>query len=182
MVKSTLAVADGNPLCPNIYNRSGEHELSERDKRLLGPLRGKSIRPADGCWGMPRRVPQDAGPTGVAPELAPLNIRPHMLRHAAGYYLVQRVPNLQLRAAFMGHKRVETRFAIARSTPTSSPGCAIRNRRSGGIDFTLGSVPPSEPKLSSGGLWAAYFSGAVRLLAASMLSARRSSWSAISSN
>jgi len=42
----------------------------------------------------------------LPPELAALKPHPHMLRHACGFDLVGRA-DLQARAAFMGHKRLE---------------------------------------------------------------------------
>lgn len=41
----------------------------------------------------------------VPPDLAALDIHPHMLRHSAGYATVK--ADLQVAAAFLGHKRVE---------------------------------------------------------------------------
>jgi len=87
---------------------SGEHLISEQDKRFLGPLRrAGGLRPSDRVFGL-----TSAGfrkmlyRLELPPELAGLAIHPHMLRHAAGYDMVG-TADLQVRAAFMGHKRLE---------------------------------------------------------------------------
>jgi integrase len=88
-------------------SRSGEHILTERDKRALGPLRAKGQRPSDTVFGITavgfRKM---LARLALPPEMEGLDIHPHMLRHSAGYDMVGRA-DLQVRAAFMGHKRVE---------------------------------------------------------------------------
>jgi integrase len=88
-------------------SRSGEHPLTEADKRALGPLRGKGQRPSDTVFGISavgfRKM---LSRLELPAELAALDIHPHMLRHACGYDMVGRA-DLQARAAFMGHVRLE---------------------------------------------------------------------------
>jgi integrase len=89
-------------------SRSGEHPLTEEDKRALGPLRGRGRqRPSDTVFGITavgfRKM---LSRLELPADLAELNVHPHMLRHAAGYDMVGRA-DLQVRAAYMGHKRLE---------------------------------------------------------------------------
>jgi type 1 fimbriae regulatory protein FimB/type 1 fimbriae regulatory protein FimE len=88
-------------------SRSGEHILTERDMRMLGPLRAKGQRPSDMVFGISavgfRKM---LARLELPPELAELKIHPHQLRHACGYDMVGRA-DLQARAAFMGHVRLE---------------------------------------------------------------------------
>jgi integrase len=88
-------------------SRSGEHILTEQDKRALGPLRAKGQRPTDTVFGITtvgfRKM---LARLRLPAELAALDIHPHMLRHACGYDLVGRA-DLQARAAFLGHVRLE---------------------------------------------------------------------------
>jgi type 1 fimbriae regulatory protein FimB/type 1 fimbriae regulatory protein FimE len=88
-------------------SRSGEHPLTEADKRVLGPLRGKGLRASDTVFGITaagfRKMLERLE---LPEELAALDIHPHMLRHACGYDMVGRA-DLQARAAFMGHVRLE---------------------------------------------------------------------------
>src|SRR5438477_12964384 len=66
-------------------SQSGEHPLTEQDKRFLGPLRKPGRRPADRVFGMEaaafRRMLYRLK---LPAELAVLKVHPHMLRHACG--------------------------------------------------------------------------------------------------
>jgi integrase len=88
-------------------SRSGEHPLTEADKRALGPLRAKGQRPADTVFALTapgfRKM---LARLDLPAELAGLAVHPHMLRHACGYDMVGRA-DLQARAAFLGHARLE---------------------------------------------------------------------------
>src|ERR1051326_5135921 len=85
-------------------SQSGEHPLTEQDKRLLGPLRVRGLRPSDRVFGMqPAAFRRMLYRLKLPPELAALKVHPHMLRHACGFDLVGRA-DLQARAAFLGHK------------------------------------------------------------------------------
>jgi integrase len=88
-------------------SRSGEHILTEQDKRAIGPLRAKGQRPSDTVFAMTAAgFRKMLARLELSPELAELSIHPHMLRHACGYDLVGRA-DLQARAAFLGHIRLE---------------------------------------------------------------------------
>jgi integrase len=88
-------------------SQSGEHPLTEHDKRFLGPLRKPGQRPADRVFGLePAGFRRMLYRLRLPPELAALKPHPHMLRHACGFDLVGRA-DLQARAAFLGHKRLE---------------------------------------------------------------------------
>ncbi len=88
-------------------SQSGEHPLTEQDKRYLGPLRKPGLRPADRVIGLePAGFRRMLYRLELPPELAALKVHPHMLRHACGFDMVGRA-DLQARAAFMGHKRLE---------------------------------------------------------------------------
>jgi|SRR5665213_918704 len=88
-------------------SRSGEHILTELDKRALGPLRTKGQRPSDNVFGLTAAgFRKMLARLRLPAELAELAIHPHMLRHACGYDLVGRA-DLQARAAFLGHVRLE---------------------------------------------------------------------------
>jgi len=54
-------------------------------------------------------------------ELAALKIHPHMLRHACEFDLVGRA-DLQARAAFMGHKRLENTVKYSQLAPDQFEG------------------------------------------------------------
>src|SRR5947207_1384661 len=104
-------------------SQSGEHPLTEQDKRFMGPLRTPGLRPSDRVFGMePAAFRRMLYRLKLPPELAALKPHPHMLRHACGFDLVGRA-DLQARAAFMGHKRLRTRSGIAGSRPNSLRGC-----------------------------------------------------------
>ena len=94
-------------------SQSGEHPLTERDKRMLWPLRVNVQRPTDHVFQNERGAPMTAAGfrntmarLRLPDDLAALAVHPHMLRHACGYDMVGRA-DLQARAAFMGHKRLE---------------------------------------------------------------------------
>ena len=89
-------------------SQTGEHPLTEQDKRFLGPLRKPEFRR------MLYRLKLPA-------ELAALKPHPHMLRHACGFDLVGR-GDRQTRAAFMGHKRLENTVGIAGLRQSSFEG------------------------------------------------------------
>jgi integrase len=101
---------------------SGEHPLTEQDKRFLGPLRNKGQRPSDrvftiGAAGFRKMLAR----LDLPADLAALAIHPHMLRHACGYDMVGRA-DLQARAAFMGHKRLENTVRYSRLNPDQFEG------------------------------------------------------------
>jgi type 1 fimbriae regulatory protein FimB len=54
-------------------------------------------------------------------ELKALNPHPHMLRHACGYDMVGRA-DLQARAAFLGHKRLENTVRYSQLNPDQFEG------------------------------------------------------------
>ena len=96
-------------------SRSGEHDLTETDLRMLGPLRKARVaRPADHVFinergaavtaaGFRKMLSRLLLPDG----LAALAIHPHMLRHAAGYDLAGRDGDIHKTAAFLGHVRID---------------------------------------------------------------------------
>jgi integrase len=103
-------------------SQSGEHPLTEQDKRFLGPLRKPRLRPSDRVFGMePAAFRRMLYRLKLPPELAALRIHPHMLRHACGFDLVGRA-DLQARAAFMGHKRLENTVRYSRLAPEQFEG------------------------------------------------------------
>ena len=57
----------------------------------------------------------------LPPELAVLAVHSHMLRHACGYDMVGRA-DLQARAAFMGHKRLENTIRYSQLDPDQFEG------------------------------------------------------------
>jgi integrase len=102
---------------------SGEHPLTEQDKRHLGPLRrSQGQRPSDrvfGCTAAGFR--KMLARLDLPEELAALAVHPHMLRHACGYDMVGRA-DLQFRAAFMGHKRLENTIRYSLLDPEQFEG------------------------------------------------------------
>ena len=103
-------------------SRSGEHPLTEQDKRFLGPLRGKGQRPSDTVFGITAAgFRKMLARLELPADLAALAIHPHMLRHACGYDLVGRA-DLQARAAFMGHKRLENTICYSQLDPAQFEG------------------------------------------------------------
>src|SRR4051812_25501255 len=54
-------------------------------------------------------------------SLTALKVHPHMLRHACGFDLVGRA-DLQARAAFMGHKRLENTVRYSKLDPSQFEG------------------------------------------------------------
>ena len=103
-------------------SQSGEHPLTEQDKRFLGPLRQAGLRPSDRVFGMePAAFRRMLYRLKLSPELAALKVHPHMLRHACGFDLVGRA-DLQARAAFMGHKRMENTVRYSRLAPEQFEG------------------------------------------------------------
>jgi len=103
-------------------SQSGEHPLTEQDKRFLGPLRQKGLRPADRVFGLTAAgFRKMLARLGLPPELAALKPHPHMLRHACGFDMVGRA-DLQARAAFMGHKRLENTVRYSHLNPDQFDG------------------------------------------------------------
>jgi integrase len=103
-------------------SQSGEHPLTEQDKRFLGPLRIRGLRPSDRVFGMePAAFRRMLYRLQLPAELAALKIHPHMLRHACGFDLVGRA-DLQARAAFMGHKKLENTVRYSRLDPGQFEG------------------------------------------------------------
>src|ERR1051326_5828861 len=103
-------------------SQTGEHPLTEQDKRFLGPWRKPGQRPADRVFGMePAAFRRMLYRLKLPPDLAALKIHPHMLRHACGFDLVGRA-DLQARAAFMGHKRLENTVRYSRLAPEQFEG------------------------------------------------------------
>src|ERR1043166_7640652 len=63
-------------------SKSGEHALTEEDKRHLGPLRKAGLRPADHIFGLtPTGFAKMLSRLELPEELKALKIHPHMLRH-----------------------------------------------------------------------------------------------------
>jgi integrase len=103
-------------------SQSGEHPLTEADKRFLGPLRVKGLRPADRVFGLePAAFRKMLYRLELPDDLAALRVHPHMLRHACGFDLVGRA-DLQARAAFLGHKRLENTVRYSRLDPGQFEG------------------------------------------------------------
>jgi integrase len=103
-------------------SQSGEHPFTEQDKRFLGPLRKPGQRPGDRVFGLqPAGFRRMLYRLKLPPELDALKIHPHMLRHACGFDLVGRA-ELQARAAFMGHKRLENTVKYSRLDPGQFEG------------------------------------------------------------
>jgi len=103
-------------------SQSGEHPLTEADKRFLGPLRVKGLRPADRVFGLePASFRKMLYRLELPDDLAALRVHPHMLRHACGFDLVGRA-DLQARAAFLGHKRLENTVRYSRLDPGQFEG------------------------------------------------------------
>jgi len=100
----------------------GEHLLTEQDKRFLGPLRAPGLRPSDRVFGLgPAAFRRMLYRLKLPPELAALKPHPHMLRHACGFDLVGRA-DLQARAAFLGHKRLENTVRYSKLDPRQFEG------------------------------------------------------------
>jgi type 1 fimbriae regulatory protein FimE len=103
-------------------SQSGEHPLTEQDKRFLGPLRAPGLRPSDRVFGLgPAAFRRMLYRLKLPPELAALKVHPHMLRHACGFDLVGRA-DLQARAAFLGHKRLENTVRYSKLDPGQFEG------------------------------------------------------------
>src|SRR5438552_1018696 len=103
-------------------SQTGEHPLTEQDKRFLGPLRAPGLRPSDRVFGVePAAFRRMLYRLKLPPELAALKPHPHMLRHACGFDLVGRA-DLQARAAFMGHKRMENTVRYSKLAPEQFEG------------------------------------------------------------
>jgi len=103
-------------------SQSGEHPLTEQDKRFLGPLRQPGQRPSDRVFGLePAGFRRMLYRLELPAELAALKIHPHMLRHACGFDMVGRA-DLQARAAFLGHKRLENTVRYSRLAPDQFEG------------------------------------------------------------
>jgi type 1 fimbriae regulatory protein FimE len=103
-------------------SQSGEHPLTEQDKRFLGPLRGKGQRPSDRVLGITAAgFRKMLARLDLPADLAALAVHPHMLRHACGYDMVGRA-DLQARAAFMGHKRLENTVRYSHLNPDQFEG------------------------------------------------------------
>ena len=103
-------------------SQTGEHPLTEQDKRFLGPLRAPGLRPSDRVFGMePAAFRRMLYRLKLPPELAALKVHPHMLRHACGFDLVGRA-DLQARAAFLGHKRLENTVRYSKLDPGQFEG------------------------------------------------------------
>jgi len=101
---------------------SGEHPLTEQDKRYLGPLRRKDQRPSDRVFGISAAgFRKMLARLELPADLAALNPHPHMLRHACGYDMVGRA-DLQARAAFLGHKRLENTIRYSQLDPDQFEG------------------------------------------------------------
>jgi integrase len=103
-------------------SQSGEHPLTEQDKRFVGPLRQKGQRPADCVFGITAAgFRKMLARLELPAELAALAVHPHMLRHACGYDMVGRA-DLQARAAFLGHKRLENTIRYSQLDPGQFEG------------------------------------------------------------
>ena len=103
-------------------SQSGQHPLTEHDKRFLGPLRVGGLRPADRVFGLePAAFRKMLYRLELPDDLAALRVHPHMLRHACGFDLVGRA-DLQARAAFLGHKRLENTVRYSRLDPGQFEG------------------------------------------------------------
>ena len=103
-------------------SQSGEHPLTEQDKRALTPLRGPGHRPADRVFALTAAgFRKMLTRLRLPPELAALNVHPHMLRHACGFDLVGRA-DLQARAAYLGHKRLENTVRYSVLSPDQFEG------------------------------------------------------------
>jgi len=101
---------------------SGEHPLTEQDKRHLGLLRRSQGRPSDRVFAITAAgFRKMLARLELPEELAALAVHPHMLRHACGYDMVGRA-DLQARAAFMGHKRLENTIRYSRLDPEQFEG------------------------------------------------------------
>jgi type 1 fimbriae regulatory protein FimB/type 1 fimbriae regulatory protein FimE len=103
-------------------SQSGEHPLTEADKRALTPLRGPGHRPADRVFALTAAgFRKMLSRLRLPPELAVLCVHPHMLRHACGFDLVGRA-DLQARAAYLGHKRLENTVRYSVLSPDQFEG------------------------------------------------------------
>jgi integrase len=101
-------------------SNSGEHPLTEQDKRFLGPLREPGLRPAEpGVRDGASRVPPNALSETVA-RTRFAETHSHILRHACGFDLVGRADYKP--AAFMGHKRLENTARYSRLAPEQFGG------------------------------------------------------------
>lgn len=97
-------------------SRSGEHDLTETDLRMLRPLRKASAaRGADHVFINERGAAMTAAGfrkmlarLSLPGDLAALAVHPHMLRHACGYDLAGRDGDIHKTASFLGHKRIDT--------------------------------------------------------------------------
>ena len=103
-------------------SQSGEHPLTEQDKRFLGPLRKPGQRPADRVFRLEAAgFRKMLARLDLPDELKALAIHPHMLRHACGFDMVGRA-DLQARAAFLGHKRLENTVRYSMLDPGQFEG------------------------------------------------------------
>src|ERR1041384_2451946 len=103
-------------------SQSGEHPLTEQDKRFLGPFRVPGLRPSDRVFGVePAAFRRMLYRLKLPPALDALKVHPHMLRHACGFDLVGRA-DLQARAAFLGHKRLENTVRYSKLDPGQFEG------------------------------------------------------------
>src|SRR5438045_4840690 len=103
-------------------SQTGEHPLTEQDKRFLGPLRVPGLRPTDRVFGLePAAFRKMLSRLELPPELAALKVHPHMLRHACGFDMVGRA-DLQVRAAYLGHKRLENTVRYSKLDPGQFEG------------------------------------------------------------
>jgi integrase len=103
-------------------SQSGEHPLTEQDKRFLGPLRQKGLRPSDKVFAITSAgFRKMLARLELPAELKALSIHPHMLRHACGYDMVGRA-DLQARAAFLGRKRLENTVRYSQLNPDQFEG------------------------------------------------------------
>jgi site-specific recombinase XerD len=106
-------------------SQSGQQPLTEQDKRFLGPLRGKGQRPSDRVFGVTAAAYRKMlARLDLPADLAALAIHPHMFRHACGYDLVVRGVELQVRAAYAGHKRLENTVRYSHLNANAFEGVA----------------------------------------------------------
>ena len=103
-------------------SQSGEHPLTQQDKRFLGPLRQKGQRPADRVFSITSAgFRKMLARLELPAELKALAVHPHCLRHACGFDMVGRA-DLQARAAFLGHKRLENTIHYSLLNPDQFEG------------------------------------------------------------
>jgi integrase len=111
--------------------KSGAHTLDRdelRDFRKLKKEAGNSLFVFSTERGGPLSVDSLQRIVKEAGEAAGLEVtaHPHMLRHAAGYFLINEGTDVRLVQDFLGHKNIQTTAHYTRLTPTRLAALRVR--------------------------------------------------------